>query len=88
LFGRILIAIVRGYQVGISAGTSPTCRFLPTCSEYAIEVIRLHGALRGTWLAVHRIGRCHPWGSFGPDPVPSRVEVNSAKRACVTERVR
>ena len=88
MFKRILIAIIRGYQSGISAWTLPTCRFVPTCSEYAIEVIQLHGAARGIWLAVRRIGRCHPWGDFGPDPVPLRVEMNSAERACVTERVR
>ncbi len=88
MFQRILIAIIRGYQDGISAWTPPTCRFAPTCSEYAIEVIQLHGAARGIWLAVRRIGRCHPWGDFGSDPVPPRVEMNSAERACVTERVR
>jgi len=88
LFRKILIAIIRGYQGGISVWTPPTCRFVPTCSEYAIEVIQSHGAARGIWLALRRIGRCHPWGDFGPDPVPPRVEMNSAERACVTERVR
>ena len=88
MFGRILIAIVRGYQIGISTWTPPACRFVPTCSEYAIEVIQLHGAVRGTWLAIRRIGRCHPWGGFGSDPVPARAEMNAAERACVTETVR
>lgn len=51
---------------------SPRCRFLPTCSGYAVEAIRTHGALRGTVLAVRRIGRCHPWNPGGFDPVPPR----------------
>ena len=84
---KILIAMIRGYQVGISTWTQPACRFVPTCSEYAIEVIQLHGALRGTWLAVRRIGRCHPWGSFGSDPAPP-VEMNSAKNRCATGKAR
>ncbi|WP_368070541.1 membrane protein insertion efficiency factor YidD [Nitriliruptor sp.] len=51
---------------------APRCRFLPTCSTYAVSAIRTHGALRGTWLAVRRIGRCHPWNLGGFDPVPPR----------------
>jgi putative membrane protein insertion efficiency factor len=47
------------------------CRFTPTCSRYAIEAVRVHGALHGGWLSVRRVCRCHPWGSFGEDPVPS-----------------
>jgi len=87
LLRKILIVMIRGYQVGISTWTQPACRFVPTCSEYATEVIQLHGALRGTWLAVRRIGRCHPWGSFGSDPAPP-VEMNLAKSGRVTERAR
>ena len=51
---------------------TPRCRFLPTCSGYAVEAVRTHGALRGSWLAVRRIGRCHPWNLGGFDPVPPR----------------
>ena len=51
---------------------SPRCRFLPTCSSYALDAVREHGAMRGSWLAVRRIGRCHPWNRGGFDPVPPR----------------
>lgn len=67
---RILIAAVRAYRVLVSSWTPPSCRFTPTCSAYAIEAIERHGAARGSWLAVRRIARCHPWGGFGYDPVP------------------
>lgn len=70
MVGRILIALVRGYQLAISSWTPPSCRFTPTCSAYAIEALSRHGALRGSWLALRRIVRCHPWGGFGWDPVP------------------
>jgi uncharacterized protein len=64
-----LRAAVRAYQFLFSWRTSP-CRYLPSCSTYAVEAIELHGAASGSWLAVRRIGRCHPWGSHGWDPVP------------------
>ena len=73
MFGRILIGAVRGYQLMISGWTPPTCRFTPSCSSYAIEAIEEHGAPRGMWLAVRRIGRCHPWGGHGYDPVPASI---------------
>jgi putative membrane protein insertion efficiency factor len=66
---RVLRAGVRGYQMA-RAGRPPVCRFDPTCSQYALDAFEAHGALRGTWLAVRRIGRCHPWGGMGYDPVP------------------
>jgi hypothetical protein len=74
VLGRILIALVRAYQVAISSWTPASCRFTPTCSAYAIGAIEEHGALRGAWLATRRIARCHPWGGFGYDPVPARGE--------------
>jgi hypothetical protein len=70
LLGRILIGAVRFYQLAISPWTPASCRFTPTCSAYAIGALEEHGTLRGTWLALRRIGRCHPWGGFGYDPVP------------------
>jgi len=65
-----LIQIVRFYRFAISPWLGGNCRFEPTCSSYAIEALRVHGLFRGTWLAVKRIGRCHPWGGEGYDPVP------------------
>ena len=67
---RLLIAPIRLYQLAISPMLPRSCRFNPTCSSYAIEAIGRHGALRGGWLAARRIGRCHPWGGTGYDPVP------------------
>ena len=66
---RALRAVCRGWQL-LRSGTPSPCRFTPTCSQYAIEALEGHGAVRGSWLAVRRIGRCNPWGSFGWDPVP------------------
>ena len=70
--GKLLIAPIRFYQLCISPMFPPACRFTPTCSQYAIEAIRTHGPLRGLLLALRRIGRCHPWGGSGYDPVPPR----------------
>lgn len=74
---RLLIAPVRFYQLFISPFFPPTCRFQPTCSQYAIEALRVHGPLKGSWLAIRRISRCHPirWlgGSSGYDPVPPKA---------------
>jgi len=66
----VLRAMVRAYQLLVSPLLPPSCRFLPSCSEYAAEAIERHGALRGTGLALHRLARCHPWGGSGYDPVP------------------
>ncbi|MFQ5346563.1 MAG: membrane protein insertion efficiency factor YidD [Rhodothalassiaceae bacterium] len=67
---HLLLALVRGYRLFLSPLVAPSCRFQPTCSAYAIEAVRRHGGLRGGWLAIRRIGRCHPWGGSGYDPVP------------------
>jgi putative membrane protein insertion efficiency factor len=67
---QILIAPIRGYQRLISPLLPPRCRFLPSCSNYAIEAIQRHGALQGGWLATRRICRCHPLTPGGYDPVP------------------
>jgi uncharacterized protein len=74
---HLVIAIVRVYRWTLSPaltflfGPLSRCRFTPSCSAYAIEAIRSHGALAGGWLAVKRLARCHPWGSCGHDPVPT-----------------
>ncbi|MEE3102742.1 MAG: membrane protein insertion efficiency factor YidD [Actinomycetota bacterium] len=66
---RGLLATVRGYQHLAARRPSP-CRFVPSCSNYALDAVARHGAGRGSWLALRRICRCHPWGSHGWDPVP------------------
>ena len=67
---RILLALVRGYQRFLSPMLPPRCRFLPTCSQYAAEAVERHGAARGSWLALRRVARCHPFHPGGHDPVP------------------
>lgn len=66
----ILILPIRFYQRFISPLTPPSCRFTPTCSQYAIEALRKHGPIYGMYLAIRRLLRCHPWGGHGYDPVP------------------
>ena len=67
---RILIVLVTAYRYALSPMLGRSCRFHPSCSEYAQEALERHGALRGVWLALRRIGRCHPWHRGGYDPVP------------------
>lgn len=66
----LLVLFVRGYQVSIGELLPPACRYYPSCSVYAIEALERYGASRGSWLALRRIGRCHPYHSGGYDPVP------------------
>lgn len=65
-----LVLPIRFYQQFISPLTPPSCRFTPTCSQYAVEALKKHGPLKGLYLAIRRILRCHPWGGHGYDPVP------------------
>jgi len=67
--GAVLIAPIRFYRYCISPWLPPSCRFVPTCSQYAMDAIRAQGAMAGGWLAAKRICRCHPWGRCGHDPV-------------------
>ncbi len=66
----LLILFVRAYQVALSPLLPAACRYYPTCSHYAIEALEKYGALRGGWMAIKRIGRCHPFRPGGYDPVP------------------
>jgi putative membrane protein insertion efficiency factor len=70
MIARVLVLPIRLYQLLVSPLLGPRCRFYPSCSAYAVEALQRHGALRGSWLAVRRLGRCHPWNPGGPDPVP------------------
>ena len=70
IFGLILIIPIKGYQILISPLLGPSCRFTPTCSQYAVEAIQKYGPVKGGWLAFKRIVRCHPWGGCGHDPIP------------------
>ncbi len=69
---RVGIVLVRAYQLALSPFAGGACRFTPSCSDYAIQAIQEHGAVRGLGLALRRVGRCHPLGSSGFDPVPRR----------------
>ncbi|HRD50418.1 MAG: membrane protein insertion efficiency factor YidD [Candidatus Competibacter sp.] len=71
-----LIALIRIYQMGISPVLGNHCRFYPSCSQYACEALERHGALRGGWLAIRRVLRCHPWHPGGVDPVPEPPSKN------------
>jgi putative membrane protein insertion efficiency factor len=68
--GKFFILLIRFYQAAISPYFMPSCRFTPSCSAYGIEAIQKYGALRGGWLILKRLARCHPWGGSGIDPVP------------------
>ena len=78
VIGRVLawplLGLVWIYRNAISPLIGANCRFQPTCSKYAEEALRKHGAFKGGWLAIKRIGRCHPWGGSGYDPVPGTEE--------------
>ena len=67
----VVAAPVRLYRA-VRAGRPSPCRYVPSCSTYALEALEAHGAARGTWLLVRRLARCHPWGGLGLDPVPAR----------------
>tara|TARA_R110001592_G_scaffold246255_1_gene507947 strand:+ start:5931 stop:6152 length:222 start_codon:yes stop_codon:yes gene_type:complete len=70
IVSKIFILLIRFYQLSISPILGQNCRYSPTCSQYSIEAINKHGALKGGWLALKRIFSCHPWGGNGYDPVP------------------
>jgi putative membrane protein insertion efficiency factor len=70
VIAQLILLPLRLYRRYLSPVMAPHCRFTPTCSAYAMEAITVHGPLRGSWLAVRRVGRCHPYHAGGPDPVP------------------
>ena len=70
--GGLLLRLLHLYRIAISPALGPACRYVPTCSAYAEQAIRGHGPWRGTWLAIRRIVRCHPFAKGGLDPVPGR----------------
>ena len=74
--GRLLLLLLKGYQRFISPMTPPTCKFYPSCSQYAVIAVQRHGALRGTGLAVWRVLRCNPWNLGGVDDVPPARSVH------------
>lgn len=69
----LLIALLKAYRFAISPLYGQVCRYHPSCSAYALEAVQVHGSIRGSWLAVRRLGRCHPWAAGGLDPVPPRT---------------
>lgn len=76
--GWVLLVPVYIYKYGISPYTPASCRHVPTCSEYAVQAIKIHGPFRGFVLTAKRISRCHPWGTHGYDPVPPKKEKKKA----------
>ena len=74
-----LLGLIRLYQLTLSPWLGTRCRYQPTCSSYAAEALKTHGVRRGVWLAAKRLGRCHPWGRSGYDPVPA-LDVPAARR--------
>lgn len=74
---RLATWIIRAYQLGISPLIGPRCRFMPTCSQYTLEAIEIHGILRGVILGAKRVGRCRPGGHSGYDPVPPKTDASN-----------
>lgn len=75
---RLILGALKGYRYSLGLLLGPRCRYQPTCSHYAKDAVVAHGALNGGWLALKRIGRCHPWGGHGYDPVPEARQTSQA----------
>ena len=82
---KALIGLVRVYRLAISPLFPPCCRYYPTCSAYAVQAIRMHGPIPGSWLALKRVARCHPWAPGGHDPVPERASASPPARSGARE---
>jgi len=78
---RAALLAVRAYQLALAPFAGGACRFQPTCSAYAFEAIERHGAMRGGWLAIRRVVRCHPWGPSGLDAVPMERQIGTTRAA-------
>ena len=83
----VLIGLLRGYRLLISPLYGQVCRYHPSCSAYALDAVTQHGALRGSWLALRRIGRCHPWAAGGYDPVPTRFTWRATRSTGLTKEM-
>ena len=76
---HVIVLLIRFYRLALSPlknalfGPGGSCRFTPTCSEFTLDAVRMHGAIGGTWLGLRRLLRCHPWGACGHDPVPPKL---------------
>ena len=81
---HLLVGLIRAYRRVLSPLLGKRCRFHPTCSAYAEGALREHGVLRGGWLALHRVGRCHPFNPGGYDPVPPRATLSPTATSTVT----
>lgn len=80
---HLLVALLKAYRMLISPVYGDVCRYYPSCSAYALEAVQAHGAVKGSWLTVRRIGRCHPWATGGPDPVPARFTWRAPSAAAI-----
>ena len=83
----LFIGLLRTYRLLISPLYGQVCRYHPSCSAYALDAVTQHGALRGSWLAVRRIGRCHPWAAGGYDPVPTRFTWRASRSTGLTKEM-
>lgn len=81
MLSAVLRGLIRAYQLLVSPLLLPSCRYLPSCSDYAAEAIQTHGAPYGVWLTLRRLLRCHPWGGSGWDPVPGRAHPASHRHS-------
>jgi len=79
VLGWLLLLPVYFYKYAISPLTPASCRHVPSCSQYAVEAVKIHGPFKGFWLAARRISKCHPWGTHGYDPVPEKGQIKVKK---------
>ena len=84
---KTLVLLVKGYRLLLSPWLGSSCRFEPTCSAYSLQALQQHGAVKGSYLTLHRLARCHPWCHGGYDPVPSSVPKTAARRFSLFTRL-